>query len=342
VSVRNGRHLWKLAVSVLLAGLLFAWFLWQAPLSEVAQSLLHARLRLVLATVLVALLTYAIRALRWGLILRPVGKAGTANLLGCTAAGFATSTVLPARAGEIVRPLLLTARTGLPAAATLASILTERLLDGATVLILFAGGVVFARSSLSAGSLGLLRDAAVLTTAVLVMAIVVVIILLRHRAWTVSHLASIAPQRFRSRVERFLHHLLDGLEVLRSPRRLAEIAIWSLGLWLVIGWQVVLLGWAFGIPMNLGQAFVVIAISVIGLAVPTPAGVGGFHAAIQFGLVHFLGTDPATATAYALVHHAICFFPITVLGLAYLGGVGFSLGRVRELRAEAQPLPESR
>ena len=340
--MRNGRHLWKLALSVILALVLFAWFLWQAPLSEVGQSLLQARLGLVAAAVVVALLTYALRALRWGLILRPVGKAGTANLPGCTAAGFATSTVLPARAGEIVRPLLLTARTGLPAAATLASILTERLLDGATVLILFAAGVVFAQSSLSPGSLVLLRDTAFLTTAGLAVAVALVVFLLRHRAATVRRLAALAPERFRARVERFLHHLLDGLEVLRSPRRLAEIALWSVGLWTVIGSQVVLLGWAFGIPMNLGQAFVVIAVSVIGLAVPTPAGVGGFHAAIQFALVHFLGVDPATATAYALVHHAICFFPITALGLTYLGAVGFSLGRVRELRGEAQPQPEVR
>jgi uncharacterized membrane protein YbhN (UPF0104 family) len=241
-----------------------------------------------------------------------------------------------------VRPLLLTARTGLPAAATLASILTERLLDGATVLVLFGAGVLFSRSTLNPESLTLLRDAALLTTATLVAAVTVVVILLRHRTATVARLASLAPVRFRGRAESFLHHVLDGLEVLRSWRRLAEIAVWSLGLWIVIGWQVVLLAWAFGIPMNLGQAFVVVAVSVVGLAVPTPAGVGGFHAAIQFGLVHFVGTDPATATAYALVHHAICFFPITVLGLAYLGGVGFSLGRVRELQAVAQTQAESR
>ncbi len=339
---KNGRHLWKLLISVTLAVVLFAWFLWQAPLAEVGQSLLRARLGLVLASLAVALLTYAVRALRWGVILRPVGKAGTGNLLGCTAAGFATSTVLPARAGEIVRPVLLSARSGLPVAATLASILTERLLDGASVLVLFAAGVAFAGSTLRPGSVTALHDAALLTSAALVVAVAVVFFLLRHRKATVGRLGSLAPTRFRARTESFLHHLLDGLEVLRSPLRLAEITVWSLGLWIIIGLQVVLLAWAFGIPMNLGQAFAVVAVSVIGLAVPTPAGVGGFHAAIQFGLVHFLGVDPANATAFALVHHAICFFPITVLGLAYLGGVGLSLGRVRALRGEAVAQPEAR
>jgi len=342
VSGKGGKHLWKLLISITLAVVLFAWFLWQAPLAQVGQSLLQARLGLVLASLAVALVTYTVRALRWGLILRPVGRADAASLIGCTAAGFATSAVLPARAGEIVRPLLLTARCGLPAAATLASILTERLLDGASVLILFAVGVALAGSTLSPGSITALHDAAALTTVGLAIAIAVVVFLLRHRSATVSRLARLAPHRFRGRAESFLQHLLDGLEVLRSPLRLAEIALWSFGLWLIIGLQVVLLAWAFGIPMNLGQAFAVIAVSVVGLAVPTPAGVGGFHAAIQFGLVHFLAVDPATATAFALVHHAICFFPITAVGLAYMGGVGISLRRVRALEGEPGAQPEAR
>lgn len=110
-----------------------------------------------------------------------------------------------------------------------------------------------------------------------------------------------------------------------------------MGLWIVIGWQLVFLAWAFGFEMSLGQAFVVVAVSVIGLAVPAPAGVGGFHWAIRFGLTQLMSVDVSTATAYALVHHAICFFPITVLGLCYLGAVGFSIGKVRALEVRPDP-----
>ncbi|MDD5562233.1 MAG: lysylphosphatidylglycerol synthase transmembrane domain-containing protein [Thermoanaerobaculaceae bacterium] len=337
MSGNAGRHVWKIAASIALAVVLFGVFLWTAPLGQVGQALTKVKVGWLAASLTVALLTYALRALRWGLILRPVGRAGTANLLGCTAAGFATSTVLPLRAGEIVRPLLLSARTGMPAAATLASILTERLLDGATVLLLFAAGVVFARDGLNPKNLNMLRDAAVLTTAGLAAAVVLVWFLLRRRDATVRRIASWAPERFRVRVATFFRHVLDGLEVLRSPRRLAEIAIWSLGLWIAIGWQLVLLARAFGFPMSFGEAFVVVAVSVIGLAVPAPAGVGGFHWAIRFGLTQLMSVGVPTATAFALVHHAICFFPITVLGLGYLGAVGLSVGRVRALGAEAGP-----
>jgi hypothetical protein len=338
----GGGHLWKVLASVMLAALLFAVFLWTAPLGEVGRNLAQVKLGWVLASVAVALGTYALRALRWGLILRPVGRAGTANLLGCTAAGFATSTVLPARAGEIVRPLLLTARTGMPAAATLASILTERLLDGATVLLLFGAGVLFVAGSLNPASLPLLRDTALLTTAGLAAAVALIWFLLRRREATVRRVASWLPERLHDRAVSFLHHLLDGLEVLRTPRRLFEIAVWSLGLWIVIGWQLVLLGKAFGLELSLGQAFVVVAVSVIGIAVPAPAGVGGFHWAIRFGLTQLIGVDVSTSTAFALLHHAICFFPITVLGLGYLAAVGMSLGKVRTMEAKASPDPEAR
>ncbi len=330
-------HLWKVAASIALAVALFAVFLWTAPLREVGATLARVKIGWVVASVAVALATYTLRALRWGLILRPVGRAGAANVIGCTAAGFATSTVLPARAGEIVRPLLLSARTGMPAAATLASILTERLLDGATVLLLFGAGVLFVAGGIDPASLPLLRDMALLTSAGLVAAIVLVAFLLRRREATVRRVAGWAPERFHDRVVSFLHHLLDGLEVLRTPRRLLEIAAWSLGLWVVIGWQLVLLGKAFGLELTLGQAFVVVAVSVIGLAVPAPAGVGGFHWAIRFGMSQLLGVDVSTSTAFALIHHAICFFPITVLGLGYLAAVGVSIGKVRSLEAESRP-----
>lgn len=340
VGKTGGRHLWKVLASVLLAAVLFTIFLLTAPLGDVARTLGQVKPWWVVASVAVALATYVLRALRWGLILRPVGRAGAANLIGCTAAGFATSSILPARAGEIVRPLLLTARTGMPAAATLASILTERLLDGAAVLLFFAGSVLFAGSGLNTASLALLRDAALLAAAGLTGAVLFVWFLLRRREATVRRLSSWAPEKFRSRVASFLHHVLDGLEVLRTPRRLFEIGIWSLGLWFVIGWQLVFLAWAFGFQMNLGEAFIVVAVSVIGLAVPAPAGVGGFHWAIRFGLTQFMGVSVSTATAYALVHHAICFFPITVLGLAYLGAVGFSIGKARALETEPGSKPE--
>ena len=103
-----------------------------------------AWLALSLASMVVNL---AIRSLRWQYLLDPLGGAAFANAFRATAIGFAASAVLPARAGEVIRPYFLS-RHGAARAATgaFATIILERLLDVVTVLMLLASfGFVFGR-----------------------------------------------------------------------------------------------------------------------------------------------------------------------------------------------------
>jgi hypothetical protein len=336
------RHWWKVAASLALAAALFAWFLSRVPLVEVARTLATVRLGWFAAAILASLSSYALRALRWRVILRPLGSAPTGELLGCTAAGFATSAILPARAGELVRPLLLTARTRLPAAGTVASIVVERLADLATVLLLFGASVLLSRDSLAPGTLRPMRDAGILALAGVAVVIAVVVLLLRRREAAVRQLARVFPGRLRPRGERLLHHLLDGLEAVRDPGALARLLGWSCAVWLASAIQVQWLARAFDLDYSLPVSFIAMAVSGLGLAVPTPSGVGGFHAAIQFTLTSLLGVELSTATAFALLHHAVCFVPITILGLTYIAAVGLSLSRVRALEEASTPTPGER
>lgn len=312
----------RIIASLLLTAGLFAYFLHRAPLAEVVDALRRVHLGWLAAAVATALLSYTLRALRWGIILRPAGTARARHLLGATAAGFAASTVLPARAGEIVRPLLLSAQSKLPAAATLASILTERIIDLASVLGLFAVGVVLARDRLLPQALPMLGRAAVLAAVGLAVGIALLALLLRNPTGAAERLSARLPARFRSRGKGFITHLIEGLIVVRDPRKLAAIAVASLLVWIPACWQIQMMARGFDLHLGLATTFVVLAVSVLGLAVPTPGGVGGFHAAIQFALTALLGIDIGTATAFALVHHAVCFFPITAIGLGYLAASG--------------------
>lgn len=322
-----------MAASLALAAALLGYFLARAPLGDVGTAIASLHAGWIVAAVLVSLLSYLLRSYRWGLILATVGPAPHAELFGCTAAGFAASTILPARAGELVRPLLLAARTRLPAAGTLSSIVTERLLDLATVLALFAGGVWSARDRIAPQALAGLERAALLAAgAVLALGVAVVLLLLR-RERVVDWVCGVIPVRFAERVRRFLDHLLDGLAALASARRAAVLAAWSVLVWLPACWQVELLARAFGLSFGLAPTFVMMAVMVTGLAVPTPGGVGGFHAATQFALAGLFAVALPTATAFALVHHAICFFPITIIGLAYLAWTGVGIGTASHLDA---------
>ena len=334
---RGRQHWWKVAASLALAVGLLAWFFSRVPLAEVGRTLLGVRAGWFAAAVCAALASYALRAFRWRVILRPLGPAPAVDLLGCTAAGFATSAILPARAGELVRPLLLTARTRLPAAGTIASILVERIADLVTVLLMFGVSALFARGTIAAAALRPVRDAAALALVGVVVVLAVMFMLLRRREAAVRQLVRVFPGRLRERGERLLHHVLDGLEAVHSPGALARLFAWSFAVWLLAAAQVQWLAQAFGLEYSLPVSFVLMAVSGLGLAVPTPGGVGGFHAAIQFALTSLVAVDLPTATAFALLHHVVCFVPVTVVGLAYIAAVGFSPTRVRELEERAAP-----
>ena len=75
--------------------------------------------------------------MRWQYLLVPIGHVGFGNALRTTVIGFAASAVLPARAGEVLRPWLLARKEGLSATAAFATIILERVLDTVMVLLLF-------------------------------------------------------------------------------------------------------------------------------------------------------------------------------------------------------------
>ena len=142
-------HLRTIIVLALAAGLV-GLFLYKVDLLRVAAEIARARpewLALSLATMIVNL---AIRAFRWQYLLEPLGHTTFARAFRATAVGFAANSVLPARAGEVIRPYFL-ARTDrahgrMSATGAFATIILERLLDVITVLVLLASYVfVFGR-----------------------------------------------------------------------------------------------------------------------------------------------------------------------------------------------------
>jgi hypothetical protein len=75
---------------------------------------------------------------------------------------------------------------------------------------------------------------------------------------------------------------------------------------------------------------------VIGVAVPTPGGVGSFHEAYRFGVTTFFGASSDRAIAAGIVTHAISFVPIVVAGVVVMAQDGLSLSRLGDLASSAR------
>ncbi len=328
----------QIVVSLFLTVLLVGLFLWNVDLGRVARDLESAHPGWLAVAVALALLSYWLRAVRWGIILRPVSRVRHSSLVLTTAVGYAAMTLLPARMGDLIRPVLLARRERLPVSASLASIVTERLFDLWTVVMFFMVFLLWPPpmelGEEAQRSLHLLSVSGYAVGAGLILGTLVVLGLFRYQerfvAWMTAPLGKVRAS-WQEATARFLGHFLDGLRILHRPRDLLVTVAWSVAVWYTIYWQVRATMLAFGIDQPLRVAFLLVTLSIIGLAVPTPGGVGGFHKAVQVGLVAFLGVEHNLATGVAIAYHAVCFLPITLVGLPCLPVLGLSLAEAGRL-----------
>ena len=114
-------------------------------------------------------------------------------------------------------------------------------------------------------------------------------------------------------------------------------------LWLALATEVWLVTRAFGIDLPYTGSFLLQALLVIGVAVPTPGGVGSFHEAYRIGATTFFGAPNDAAVAAAIVVHAVSFVPVVLVGGIFMAQDGLSVSGLQALAgtARAEEMPDS-
>ena len=327
----------RTVVIVLLSIGLLALFLRGAHLDVVWTEIRHANAWLIGLSAAVTVLTMVLRALRWQYLLEPIGHARFGPAFRTTTIGFAASAVLPARAGEVIRPYLLARQEGLSATATFATIIIERLLDAVTCVMLLASFVLFFDPGMDTADsrlYWLVEVGGVTVGAIALVVLGAMFVAARDPeavgrwAYKLEHLL---PGKITHRLAGALLKFAEGLAVVRTPKRLALALLLSFPLWLSIGLGIWAVTRAFGIDMPFTGSFLLIALLIVGVSVPTPGGVGGFEAAVQIGLTSFYAVPNDRAVGAALVLHAVSLLPTIVLGFLFVIQDGLGFGGMRNL-----------
>jgi glycosyltransferase 2 family protein len=324
----------------LLAIALLGWFLRGANLSDVWMHVRGARMDLLAVSLVCVASTLWIRAVRWRLLLAPIGPTRFRSVFRAGVIGFAALAILPARVGDILRPYLLAKQDGLPVSATIATIVMERVLDLIAVLSLMAIYVWgFADTSTwKPHLLGPIEVSAATGGAVAIVLMGMMWVLASHpeRIGTFVHSAArVLPHTLASRLGGWASTFSGGFAVARSPRGLLLSLFWSFPLWLVIAGETWAVTTAFGIAMPFTGTFLLQAMLIIGVAVPTPGGVGSYHEAYRIGVTTFFGAANDQAVAAAIVVHFISFVPILLLGIVFMAQDGLSVGSLSQMAGSA-------
>jgi uncharacterized protein (TIRG00374 family) len=337
------RSHFRTAAVVILALALLGLFLRNVNFGGVLRAIVHAHPGWLLLSLATMLLNLVIRAWRWQFLLEPLGKTSFANSFRATAVGFAARTFLPAAAGELVRPYFLSRREPKSATGVFATIVIERLLDTITVLVLLASYVfVFGRdmSEVSPTALTAVKWAGAGAGAISIAALVVLFVMAGNPARlaaTFQRLEQVVPSAFAGLIARIAEKFATGLGAIRRPGQVVATLVWSIPLWLCIALGIWAVAKAFRLDVPFTGSFLIIGLLTIGIAIPTPGSVGGFHEAFRLAVTVFYGAPDSSAVGAAIVLHAMSVGSPFFLGVFFAAQEGLNLTGIRHLADQAEP-----
>lgn len=292
-----------------------------AEWSEVRRAISGTRYEWVAIMMVAMGSTIYVRALRWRILLGSVGRLPLQPLFSATAVGFMANLLLPLRAGEIIRPVLLGRETRVPTTAAFASVLLERLLD---LMLIFCFLLAI---SVAVPVPHYMQRASYVMAGVIAGLLATMLVLLRRQERAVA--------RIRRTLSRFgvvgqgvtdvFESFLTGVASISDVRTGVLLFGYSLAVWTVIAstFGFGLLALNVDAPLAAGSVSLMVIIAAFVSLPQAPGYVGTWQAGCVWALALY-GVSQEEAIGYSLVTHVA-----QLLVIVGLGAVCLATSRVR-------------
>lgn len=271
------------------------------------EHLRSARINWILLALMCTCASYLMRARRWQFLF-PEMIINFSNSLRVLLLGFYMNNILPARTGELIRAHLGAKITGETRTLILATVATERLVDGLTISLMFVGF-----------SLGMGSEAKHLLYVSLFFAgsAILVVLLLAQRA-RVFTLVDRLNQKFNNKASHYtltrLQIFIHGLSPLVSRSKLPLIALWSAIVWTIeLG---VYFAVAKAFDSNLSLSYCVLFLVTVNFSSLIPAAPGGIGVieAVTTLVLSSVGVEREHALTMVLTQHALQYLVVGIPG----------------------------
>nr|QNO47729.1 hypothetical protein LDJELIEA_00027 [Methanosarcinales archaeon ANME-2c ERB4] len=283
---------------------------------DIADTLRTASPALIALSILVYLISWPLRGIRYQQILAQLGHRERLDfLVGCISLSQSANVILPARIGDVVRAYLLKKMKNIPLTTGFSSLAVERIFD--ILAITMIGGFAVL------GLQGMLLDrwiTKVITIAGLAIVVVfgLLVLFLKLRT-TIGGVAA-----------RFIREIAV---VSTNPRAFAIVFTGSLLVWLFDILTCFVILSAFSGTTSLSMipiVFLAIAVGNLTKIFPiTPGAIGTYELALT-AIFSLGGIDPAIGFAAAVLDHIVKNSVTLILGSAYLSRFGLSWSQLMD------------
>ena len=269
-----------------------------------------------------------VRAWRWHYLLKPVKKIPTKIMFPITCIGYMGNNIYPARAGEVLRAVVLKRKEGVPVSASLATVIVERIFDGVVMLaFVFLNLPALARvAQFESGFIGNIQNLALIGTGIFAAALLVFLlaamfpkVTARAGNWFINRFL---PARIREKTSGIVLKFLDGLASLRSPINILMVFLTSVIIWLLETVKYWFVMHAFTFSVSFFALMLLNGIANLATTIPSAPGYIGTWEAVTKAVLMAFNVPAAEALGYGVVLHVALWLPVTLVGAYYMAREG--------------------
>ena len=304
-------------------------------------------------SVLIVVLCFIFRTLRWQIIVGATRKIGFWQAFHPLMIGFMINCILPGRVGEVARPVILQKNEQVPFSTGLATVAAERTFDFLFLIVFFAivlatieinpdldmtfGRFHLNRQTLISVGAGMGKLSLVLVAGILTLTIE------KSRQWVKKVIDIIPAMCFWTGLETrkkiklklctplsgLVDHLSDGFELLKHPWEMVMCLVLSFLIWglSAFSYYTMSLGCP-GIALSFLEISGVMMIICFFIALPSVPGFWGLWEAGGIFALALFGISTSHAAGYTLANHAVQMFPVILIGLGSAVATGVNILKV--------------
>jgi glycosyltransferase 2 family protein len=287
--------------------------------NEVWLGFRQARLEYYALTILLGATTIYFRGLRWGVLLSAQKKINHLTMLWATSIGYLGNLLLPARAGEVIRSMMLGSKENISKSYVFATAITERILD---VIILVLVGVF---SIPTIGGLPESMNKALRVMGFLGVAALVFLILaprFSHLILRIMHWLPL-PEKIKHPLANFVDEFLLGAQAFQNPARAAGFLGYSAIIWFLDATGTIFMSQALHLNFNYAQGLVLLLAIGLSSAIPSTPGYLGIYQYVGVTLLPLYGVTRSLALTYILLFQLSGAINILLLGFTGLRQMNF-------------------
>ena len=292
--------------------MLFYYAIGSQDTSSIWLEIRNANKKWILIAIVCGILSHLARALRWNLLLEPLGySASVAASFHAVILGYLVNMALP-RVGEVTRPAVLSRLENIPFNKLMGTVVIERIVD-LLITILIAIGIFiiqfglisdFCMNLYSQMNSNSLLISALVATILIGMGIVAFI----KREWFYQ-----LP--ILTKLKGFVEGLVEGFKTIFNLKRKSQFITYSLFIWVMYFCMPICIFYALAGTAHLGASagLTVLLFGTAAMIIPVPGGIGTFEFLVPKALDLYQITG-SIASSYTLITHALQFLVIIGVG----------------------------